>query len=148
MKSSRTAEPIRIASTVALWVITVLDAGALGIAGSSKFSNPEVWTAMFQEWGYPAWFAFVVGAAECALALALLFPRVAFYAAAGLGVIMLGALGTLLSHPGGRMGLTTPVVHLLVLTIILLARRGGRWRLPGPHARQEAHEVMSVSPNL
>ena len=112
----------------ALWIFTVLDAAFMALAGWSKFANPDVWTSMFEGWGYPPWFAFVIGAGELGLGIVMLVPRLASYAATGLIVIMLGALGTVLVHSGGRMGPEPPLIHLVLLTIILAARWKGRWR--------------------
>lgn len=64
---------------------------------------------------------------ELILALCLLIPRLAAYAAGGLIVIMGGALVTVLANPG-PMGPVPPIVHLVVLTIILRARWRVRWR--------------------
>ncbi len=82
---------------------------------------------MFEGWGYPGWFALVIGAGELGLAIVLLAPRFASYAATGLVGIMLGALGTVLLHPG-RMGPEPPLLHLTVLAIIIVARWQKRWR--------------------
>ena len=117
---------------VALWALTVADAAAMGAAGMSKFANPAGWTSMFEGWGYPPSFAFVIGAAEVVLAFVLLVPRFAAYAAAGLILIMLGALGTVLLHPG-PMGPVPPLAHVVALGIILAARWRSRWR---PDLRQ------------
>ena len=113
-----------------LWMLTVLDAAFMALAGWSKFGNPDTWTGMFEGWGYPAWFSFVIGAGELGLAIVMLAPRFASYAATGLIVIMLGALGTVLVHSGGRMGPEPPLIHLALLTIILVSRWKDRWR---PH---------------
>lgn len=116
------------AKVVPIWILTVLDAAAMGLAGFSKFGNRELWASMFEGWGYPGWFAIVIGAGEIGLSILLLVPRLASYAATGLIVIMLGALGTVLLHPGGRMGPGAPTVHLIVLTVILISRWGNRLR--------------------
>ena len=112
-----------------IWVLVVVELVGMGAAGLLKFVNPELWTGLFLGWGYPAWFTFVVGAAEVFGVLLLLVPRLAGYGAVLLMVIMLGALGTVLTHPG-QMGPTTPAVHLVVLAVILWARWPRRWR-PG-----------------
>ncbi len=111
-----------------LWMVTVLDAAFMALAGWSKFGNSDGWTSMFEGWGYPAWFAFVIGAGELGLAIVMLVPRFASYAATGLIAIMLGALGTVLLHSGGRMGPGPPLIHLALLAIILVARWKDRWR--------------------
>ena len=55
-------------------------------------------------------------------AAALLVPGTAFYAASALSLIMMGAMGTLLMHQGS-MSWRTPLVHLVILAGIALARR-------------------------
>ena len=108
-------------------LLTVFETLAMGTAGWSKFGEPEGWTSLFVGWGYPAWFAFVIGAAEMGGAALLLVPRVTSYAAALLIVIMLGALATVLTHEG-QMGPAPPAVNLVALSILLTARWGTRWR--------------------
>lgn len=44
------------------------------LAGGSKLFAPEMHFKDFQEWGYPIWFIFVVGAIEVAGAALLLIP--------------------------------------------------------------------------
>ena len=112
---------------VALWVITVLDAALMALAGSAKFTAAAWWSQAFVTFGYPAWFSYATGAAEVVLAVLLLIPRIAAYAAAGLIVIMLGALVSTLLHPG-RLGPVPPLMHIVVLSVILLARWKVRWR--------------------
>ena len=75
------------------------------------------------EWGYPGWFTYVIGVLEVCGAVGILFPRVAHYAASGLGVIMCGALYTVLANDH-RLGWGAPVSHLVVLAIIVAVRSG------------------------
>lgn len=88
----------------------------------AKFSKP-FWTRSFAEWGYPGWFVYAIGALEFCGAVGVLFPCVAHYAASGLGVIMCGALYTVLANEH-RLGWGTPVTHLVVLAIIVVVRSG------------------------
>ncbi len=112
---------------VAVWVLIVAEMLGMGLAGAAKFLAPDVWTALFEGWGYPARFAFVIGGTEAIAALLLLVPRMASYAALLLIVVMLGALGTVLTHPG-NLGPVTPVIHIVVLATIAAARWKDRWR--------------------
>ena len=93
---------------------------------------------MFEGWGYPGWFAFVIGGAELACALLLLAPRLASYAGSTLVVIMLGALSTVLLHPGGRMGPGIPLIHIAVLSVIIVARWRRRWTPRSRFTRENA----------
>jgi uncharacterized membrane protein YphA (DoxX/SURF4 family) len=110
-----------------IWLLIVLDVLGMGLAGSMKFSNPDLWTGLFEDWGYPRGFVYVVGGAEMVGALLLLVPRFTVYAAGMLMFIMSAALVTVLIHPG-QMGPSGPIVHLVVLSIILAARWKVRWR--------------------
>ena len=119
---------LRIAGTVVLWTLTILEFLGMGLAGMAKFQG-DLWQNMFVGWGYAAWFTYVIGAAEVVGALALLVPRFASYAASMLIVVMLGAIWTVAS-PANDTGLGPglPTIHIAVLSIILYARRGRRWR--------------------
>lgn len=109
--------------SILLWVVTILLALGLGLAGLAKFVAPSAWEPRFVEWGYPAWFSMVVGAGEVAGAVGLLVPRLAFYAALLLCVIMMGALVTLLTHRGGPFGWgATPAVYIILLSVVAAAR--------------------------
>ena len=121
--------PARLALTAALWLATILEALAMGLAGFSKFAGGR-WQGLFVGWGYPVWFSYVVGALEIGGALCLLVPGLAVRAALMLSLIMIGAAATLLTHPG-PMGWMTPVIHLGVLIGIAAARYKSRGPLDG-----------------
>ncbi len=113
-----------------LWVLTLFETLTMGGAGLAKFRG-DTWVRMFEGWGYPATFTYVIGAAEIVGALLLLAPRATSWAASGLIVIMLGALGTLTTTDFATgLGLRTPLVHLLLLAVLLRSRWPARWR-PG-----------------
>ncbi|HWG34223.1 MAG TPA: DoxX family protein [Gemmatimonadaceae bacterium] len=105
---------------------------AIGSAGLSKLITTGEWDRLFASWGYPAWFMIVVACAELFGAIALLVPRFAVVGAAVLGAVMLGAAGTLFTHPGthffrGRqapMTATTPIIWFVLLSVIAVVR----WR--------------------
>lgn len=119
----------RLALLSALWLVTILEAVAMGLAGFSKFAGGR-WQGLFVGWGYPVWFSYVVGALEIGGALCLLVPRLAVRAALMLSLIMVGAALTLLTHPG-PMGWMTPLIHLLILIGIAAARHKSQARLDG-----------------
>ena len=113
------------AVSVLLWILTVFVALGIGAAGVTKFTGATQWRDSFTGWGYPAWFASVIGMAEVTGAIGLLIPRTTVYAAACLMAVMVGALGTLLVHPGGRMGWgATPLVYIVLLAVVVAIR----WR--------------------
>lgn len=111
--------------TGGLWLLTVLEWLGMGAAGLSKFSG-DGWQRMFEGWGYSAWFALFIGAAELGLATLLLIPRLTSYAAVGLIVIMVGAIFTVLTNET-ELGPGIPTIHILVLTLLAWARWPRRW---------------------
>jgi len=99
----------------------------MGLAGSAKFTNAELWTGIFEGFGYPPAMAYLVGAAEMIGVLLLLVPRLSSWTAMGLAVIMLGALQAVLTHPND-LGATTPIIHIALLALIGTVRWKRRWR--------------------
>src|SRR6185503_11769919 len=111
---------VRITGMVLLWLLTAVEAlGMLG-PGMQKFREVH-WERMFVAWGYPAGFSYVIGAVEIAGAICLFIPRLASYTAILLAVVMVCAATTLLLHPG-FMGWRTPVVHVVLLSVLAAAR--------------------------
>jgi putative oxidoreductase len=89
----------RKARTVALWSLSVLLSLMFLLSGSGKLLNGETsggvrFDEQFELWGYPAWFRVPVGVAEVAGALFLLAPRARSFGAAGLTLLMAGAVVT------------------------------------------------------
>ena len=96
-----------------LLAVSVLMAIAFLAAGLFKLSGAEMMAGNFERYGYPLWFMYFVGLAEVAGAIGLFVQRTAFYAAVGLGILMLGAVGThLLNDPFGQ---AVPAIVLLIL---------------------------------
>ncbi len=73
------------------WILAGLLALAFLGAGGGKFMDPDTHRENFENWGYPANFAFVIAAIEVLAALTLLHPRTATYGATVLVVDMIGA---------------------------------------------------------
>src|SRR5947209_8625132 len=107
--------------TAGVWTATVLLAGRFGLAGSMKRVIAEPANG-FAAFGFPYWFCILIGVIEVAGAVALLVPRTAFYGAAALGVVMVGAVLTLLLH-GAAAQAVVPLVVLVVLAAVAYARR-------------------------
>ena len=82
----------RRVATILLWAGTVVG-GSIALSGVGKFTS-HFWQPLFVAWGYPVWFASVVGAAEIVAGVSLFIPRLAAYAAMVLAVIMALASGT------------------------------------------------------
>lgn len=121
----------RLAWLTFLWLVTVLTTISLGDKGLDKFTHAEGWQHWFVRWGYPAWFASVIGVAEAAGALLLLIPSLASYAAGLLIVIMAGAFYTVTTNETD-LSAVDPVVFAVLLLIVLLGRWRSRLRPGGP----------------
>jgi uncharacterized membrane protein YphA (DoxX/SURF4 family) len=139
---------------LALWVVSVAAALAIGSAGLSKLLTTGEWDRLFAFWGYPQWFMLVVGSLEVLGAVALLVRPVAWAGAAMLAAIMLGAAATVIVHPGshffrGRQApltATAPLVWLGLLSVVgmvrwrqmLAVRQNGAALVAPPRSEREA----------
>ncbi len=97
------------------WILVVLLAAAYGLAALGKLSGAA--TQMFADWGYPAWFATLIGVLELAGAVGLLIPKTTRPAILGLTAIMLGAVYTHLAN-GEGMQVLRPAIFLAVLWLV------------------------------
>lgn len=132
MPSTERSRGRKIAIAI-FWILVVLELAGMGLAGLTKFQG-DSWMGMFEGWGYPGWFALVIGATELGGALLLLVPRLASYSAAVLIGIMLGAIWTVIGQSTQTgLGPGLPVIHIAALTLILLVRWKRRWRPVGSH---------------
>jgi uncharacterized membrane protein YphA (DoxX/SURF4 family) len=109
------------------WILQILLAIMFIKSGYSKLSNLAGTTQFFTGMGLPGWLAAVVGGAELLGGIGLLIPQTVRAAAAGLIIVMIGALvmhTTKIS--GGIGGGAFAGALLLGLVIILLLRRPQR----------------------
>lgn len=104
-----------------VWGFSVLIALVMISQGWAKFFEDGHWTRSFAEWGYPAWFRFLIGGIELGAALGLVIPRVAYYGASALAAVMLGAFGTLILN-GRGWDAASPLVYAVVLAWIAWER--------------------------
>lgn len=109
---------------IVIWIISILLTALFVMVGSRKLINPAPMGQAFVQWGYPAWFAMVIGLVEVGGGLLLLVPRVATYAAGALAVVMAGATVTHLKTTGEAPRAILPIVLLTLSVIVGLAR----WR--------------------
>ena len=72
---------------------------------------------MFTQFGYAAWFLTFIGCSEALGAIGLLIPRVAAFAAAGLSIIMVGAVYTTASHHMYKESITPAIVFALLIWV-------------------------------
>lgn len=98
-------------SPIPTWILAILLALLFTAVGLSKVGGPSAarWNGRFQNWGYPAGSAHIVGVIEIASGLALLLPWTRRTAAASLTIVMLGAFVTHLIH-GEFVRLVSPVL--------------------------------------
>lgn len=113
---------LRRTITTWLWITTIVEAFAMGAVGLNKFGADSRWIEWFEFFGYPGWTLPVVAGIEIGGALLLLWPRTAIYGIGLLGATMLGALVTVLLHPGTPLTPLGTFIHLGILTNILFIR--------------------------
>ena len=124
MEASIPAAPPGRALNIAAWV-----ASALGfllytvVASPPKLTgNPQA-VEGFIKYGYTDGFRLFIGTCEFLGGIALLIPRLAFWAGCGLFIIMLGALYTHLSA-GEADKIWGAVIGLVMTGLVAYARRG------------------------
>ncbi|MFC7545468.1 DoxX family protein [Plantactinospora sp. GCM10030261] len=128
--------------TALCWVMAV----AFTVGGITKILPGETffgppYSVKFVEWGYPAWFRFLVAAGEIVGAILLVTPRpkARFVGAALLGVILVGAVITHIANRDPVAHSVSAPVHLVLVSIVAWVNRpekGFRW--PGGRAEVAA----------
>lgn len=112
---------MKILKVIGIWFLQILFAFLFVVlVGSGKFLGAEMWAVRFEGWGYPGGFSYVIGGLEVLFGLALLVPKAAGIGAAGLIVIMVGAVGTHVLHGEPFWG---PLMFGLLLAIVAYVRR-------------------------
>jgi uncharacterized membrane protein YphA (DoxX/SURF4 family) len=98
---------------ITCWVLQGLAAAAFLAAGGSKLAAAPAMVEMFAKLGAGQWFRYLTGSLEVIGAVALLFPKAAFYGAVLLAMVMVGAIVTHLAILGG-----SPIPALVLLVIV------------------------------
>jgi uncharacterized membrane protein YphA (DoxX/SURF4 family) len=106
--------------TIVSWVLAVLLALAFLASAAGKLTGAA--TQTFAHWGYPPWFATLIGVFELAGAVGLLIPKTTRYAVLGLTALMFGAAYTHLANHEGIQVLR-PAIFLAVLWVLWWLRR-------------------------
>jgi len=114
------------ARNIASWVLQVILGLQMLMAGQAKFTRPESWSDMFERWGYPANFFYLIGGLEVILAIALFIPRLVTYASLSLVVIMLAATITLVINGEGFL---SPLIIALLHVLLAVLRSPKRMQL-------------------
>lgn len=104
---------------IAMWVISGLLTALFLFAGLPKLLTPD---KIMPQWVYARWFLTFIGVCETLGAIGLLIPRLAALAAAGLSVIMIGAVYTLVAHHIYNQ-LPIPIVVFILLMVVIFLRR-------------------------
>lgn len=115
---------------IALWIVQALLAALFLFAGGMKLVTPI--EEMTRQIAMPGWFLRFIGVAELLGGLGLVLPGLTGIrpgltplAAAGLAIIMVGAVAVSVSV-GGAVTALMPLVTLLLLLFVAC----GRWRRP------------------
>jgi putative oxidoreductase len=101
---------------ITLWTLSGLVALAFVGVGGGKLAGTAAMVDLFDKVGLGQWFRYFTGLLEVAAGVGLLIPRYAFYAAALLTMVMLGAI---IAHVTVVGGSPAPAVVLLVLSGII-----------------------------
>lgn len=87
------------------------------VSGLIKFFGPALLTSSFVDWGYPGWFAYLIGIVEIAGGILLLGDRSSFYGACLLGCVMFGAFFTHLVHAESQQAIV-PLAMMAMLFLV------------------------------
>ncbi len=105
------------------WVLQVL-LGAFFIwsAVNKLFLMAEATQTVFETWGLTGWFAMLIGVLELVGGILLFVPKFCWQAAAGLGLIMVGAIFTDWAVNNFVHSLI-PLAVMILLSIVYMFRR-------------------------
>ena len=106
---------------ITLWVLQVLAAAAFLGAGGAKLAGAPQMVEVFEKVGVGQWFRYVTGLLEVSGAIGVLVPGYAFYGAALLAIVMVGAIVSHLTVLGGSPA--SPAVLLVLTGTIAYLRR-------------------------
>lgn len=111
-------ENVKKYGSLAIMVLTTL---AFVAAGGMKLSGAEQMHASFGMMGLPIWFGYFIGAAEVAGGIGIWVRKLAGLAAAGLFIIMAGAIYFHVNYTPISMAI--PALVLAIFTAIIFVRR-------------------------
>ncbi len=99
------------------WVLRILVTLGFLAASLGKLTNSPMVIEMFEKWGFPDGFYFIIGILELLLAVLLLIPKTLKIAIIGLSLMMLGATVThLINDPVSQ--LIRPMIFLIFIGAI------------------------------
>ena len=104
-----------------LWILSALVALTFVGAGAAKLAGAAVMVDLFAKVGLGQWFRYVTGLLEVAAGIGLLISRYAFYAAALLAMVMVGAFIAHVTVLGSSPA--APIVLFVLTGIIAYLRK-------------------------
>jgi len=107
---------------IAAWVASALLCALFLFAGLPKVMGSQQVVEGFRNFGFSDGFRIFIGVAETLGGIGLVIPRLSFWAACGLVLIMIGAIHTQVTHPETGAPIL-PSVTLLVLLFVAWVRR-------------------------
>lgn len=128
--SSRSSRSSRLATVAYAFVALEFLVGAVTKYWPGVGPLGSDYAVKFAAWGYPSWFRFVVGTIElvCALCLLSSSRRFRFVGAAGLVLVLDGAVTThIVNHDPLGQAIAAPI-HLVVAFVIVLANWPADWK--------------------
>ena len=108
------------AKNIVAWILQVLVALQFLMAGGTKFIDTATWIERFANWGYPAWFNYVIGLVEVAGAVLLVLPKYARYGAI---LLILNMVGAAVTHIRADEPLWTNLVVIALLSAVWFLRK-------------------------
>jgi len=112
----------RRAIDILLWLPTIFLVYVFLRQGFAKFDALSGWARAFATWHFPVWFRIAIGAAEVGAALLLLLRRTAFFGAAIISAIMIGAMLTHVYWHRPK-AVTSEVLPLVLAATVMIGRR-------------------------
>ncbi len=104
-----------------IWAAIIVVALMVGVAGAMKLAGVPALHESFAILGLPGWFGYFIGLCEVAGAIGLLIRPLSALAAAGLSIIMLGAIYFHVVHT--PIGQAVPALVILLLCVFIFTRR-------------------------
>ncbi len=111
---------------IVAWVLGILVGLYMIAGGYPKLFPNDGMIRRFENWGYSATFATIIGVLEMLSGLLLIIPKTAFYGGIALGILMLGAVYTHLNT-----GIGSPlfaVIFLILAGLLAYLRFEKRYR--------------------
>lgn len=107
-----------------LWLVTAAGGLSMIDAGWGKFEAFDGWWYWFTQFGFPGWFAPVIGVVEMVAGAAVLIPRFASYAAIVLIGVMVVAFYSVMTTPHTALSPEDTLVGMALMAIAA----AGWWR--------------------